>query len=81
MENLVIYAGWMLIQMTPYSRNPASKRIGLRTIAQLEVWSAVDRAVPNPDTHQKWPKRLTEQDGKLYSKGRLLVPESCVLEL
>ena len=29
----------------------------------------------------KWPKGLTEEDGKLYRNGRLLVPEFRVLEL
>ena len=49
--------------------------------AKSEVWSAEYRAVTDPDDDQKWPKGLTEEDGKLYSKGRLLVPESRVLEL
>ena len=39
------------------------------------------RAVTDPDSGQKWPKGLTEEDGKLYRTGKLLVPESWVLEL
>ena len=35
----------------------------------------------NPDDGQKWPKGLTEEDGKLYRNGKVLVPESQVLEL
>ena len=35
----------------------------------------------DPDDRQKWPKGLTEEDGKLYRNGNLLVPESRVLEL
>ena len=35
----------------------------------------------DPDDGQKWPKALTEEDGKLYRNGKLLVPESRVLEL
>ena len=35
----------------------------------------------DPDDGQKWPKGLTEEDGKLYRNGKLLVPESWVLEL
>ena len=35
----------------------------------------------DPDDGQKWPKGLTEEDGKLYRNGKLLVPESRVLEL
>ena len=35
----------------------------------------------NPDDGQKWPKGLTEEMGKLYQNGKLLVPESRVLEL
>ena len=34
-----------------------------------------------PDNRQKWPKGLTKEDGKLYRNGKLLVPESRVLEL
>ena len=34
-----------------------------------------------PDDWQKWPKELTKEDGKLYWHGKLLVPESRVLEL
>ena len=35
----------------------------------------------DPDDGQKWPEGLTEEDGKLYRNGKLLVPESRVLEL
>ena len=35
----------------------------------------------DPDDGQKWPKGLTEEDGKLYRNGKPLVPESRVLEL
>ena len=35
----------------------------------------------DPDDGQKWPKGLTEEDGKLYRNGKLLVPESRVLKL
>ena len=35
----------------------------------------------DPDDGQKWPKALTEEDGKLYRNGKLLVPESRVLQL
>ena len=35
----------------------------------------------DPDDGQKWPKGLTEEDGKLYRHGNLLVPEFRVLEL
>ena len=35
----------------------------------------------DPDDGQKWPKGLTEEDGKLYRNGKLLLPESRVLEL
>ena len=35
----------------------------------------------DPDDGQKWPKGLTEEDGKLYRNGKLLVPVSRVLEL
>ena len=35
----------------------------------------------DPDDGWKWPKGLTEEDGKLYRNGKLLVPESGVLEL
>ena len=35
----------------------------------------------DPDDGQEWPKGLTEEDGKLYRNGKLLVPESRVLEL
>ena len=35
----------------------------------------------DPDDGQKWPKGLTEEDGKLYRNGKLLVPDFRVLEL
>ena len=35
----------------------------------------------DPDDGQRWPKGLTEEDGKLYGNGKLLVPEFQVLEL
>ena len=35
----------------------------------------------DPDDGQKWPEGLTEEDGNLYGNGKLLVPESRVLEL
>ena len=49
--------------------------------AQSEAFAAEYRAVTDPDDGQKWPKGLTEEDGKLYRNGKLLVPESRVLEL
>ena len=49
--------------------------------ARSEAFEAEYRAVTNPDDGQKWPKGLTEEDGKLYRNGKLLVPESRVLEL
>ena len=49
--------------------------------AKSEAFAAEYRAVTDPDDEQKWPKGLTEEDGKLYRNGKLLVPESRVLEL
>ena len=49
--------------------------------AKSEALEAGYRALTDPDDEQKWPKGLTEEDGKLYRNGRLLVPESRVLEL
>ena len=49
--------------------------------AKSEAFEAEYRAVIDPDDGQKWPKGLTEEDGKLYRNGKLLVPESRVLEL
>ena len=49
--------------------------------ARSEAFEAEYRAVTDPDDGQKWPKRLTEEDSKLYRNGKLLVPESQVLEL
>ena len=49
--------------------------------AKSEAFEAEYRAVTDPDDGQKWPKGLTEEGGKLYRNGKLLVPESGVLEL
>ena len=49
--------------------------------AKSEAFAAEYRAVTDPDDGQKWPKGLTEEDGKLYRNGKLLVPESRLLEL
>ena len=49
--------------------------------ANSEAFEAEYRAVTDPDDGQKWPKGLTEEDGKLYRNGKLLVPESGVFEL
>ena len=49
--------------------------------AKSEAFEAEYRAVTDPDDEQKWPKGLTEEDGKLHQNGKLLVPESRVLEL
>ena len=49
--------------------------------AKSEAFAAEYRAVTDPDDGQKWPKGLTEEDGKLSRNGKLLVPESRVLEL
>ena len=49
--------------------------------AKSEAFEAEYRAVTDPDDEQKWPKGLTEEVGKLYRNGKLLVPESRVLEL
>ena len=49
--------------------------------AKSGAFEAEYRAVTDPDDRQKWPKGLTEEDGKLYRNGKLLVPESRVLEL
>ena len=49
--------------------------------AKSEAFEAGYRAVTDPDDGQKWPKGLTEEDGKLYRNGKLVVPESPVLEL
>ena len=49
--------------------------------AKSEAFEAEYRAVTVPDDGHKWPKGLTEEDGKLYRNGKLLVPESRVLEL
>ena len=49
--------------------------------AKSEAFEAEYRAVTDPDDGQKWPKGLTWEDGKVYRNGKLLVPESRVLEL
>ena len=49
--------------------------------ARSEASEAEYRAVSDPDDGQKWPKGLTEEDGRLYRNGKLLVPEFRVLEL
>ena len=49
--------------------------------SKSEAFEAEYRAVTDPDDGQKWRKGLTEEDGKLYRNGKLLVPESRVLEL
>ena len=49
--------------------------------AKSEAFEAKYRAVTDPDDGQKWPKGLTEEDGKLYRNAKLLVPESRVLKL
>ena len=49
--------------------------------AKSEAFEAEYRAVTDPDDGQKWPKGLTEEDGKLYQNGKLRVPQSRVLEL
>ena len=49
--------------------------------AKSEAFAAEYRAVTAPDDGQKWPRGLTEEDGKLYRHGKVLVPESRVLKL
>ena len=49
--------------------------------AKSEALESECRALADPDDRQKWPKGLSEEDGKLYQNGKLLVPESRVLEL
>ena len=49
--------------------------------AKSEAFQSEYRALTDPDSGQEWPKELTEEDSKLYRNGRLLVPESRVLEL
>ena len=48
--------------------------------AKSEASKSEYPALNDPGNGQKWPKGLTEEDGKLYRNGRLLVPESRVLE-
>ena len=49
--------------------------------AKSEAFESEYRALTDPDDGQEWQKGLTEEDGKLYRNGRLLVPKSRVLEL
>ena len=49
--------------------------------ARSEGFESEYRALTDPQDRQKWPNGLTEEDGKLYRNGRLLVPESGALEL
>ena len=49
--------------------------------AKSEAFAAEYSAVTDPDDGQEWPNGLTKEDGKLYRHGKLLVPESRVLEL
>ena len=49
--------------------------------AKSEAFESGYRAVTDHEYQHKWPEGLTEEDGKLYRNGRLLVPESRVLEL
>ena len=49
--------------------------------AKSEALAAEYRAGTDPDDGQKWPKGLTEENGKVYRNGKLLVPESQALEL
>ena len=49
--------------------------------ATSEAFESKYWALTDPDDGQMFPKGLTEEDGKLYWHGRLLVPESRVLEL
>ena len=46
-----------------------------------EAFQSEYRPVTDPDNGQKWPKGLTDEAGKLFRNGRLLVLESRVLEL
>ena len=49
--------------------------------AKSEAFDSEYRALCDPDDRQLWPKGLAEEEGKLYQNGRLLVPESWVLEV
>ena len=49
--------------------------------ARSEAFDSAHRTLTYPDNVQKWPKRLTEEDGKLYRNCKLLVRGSWVLEL
>ena len=42
--------------------------------AKSEAFESEYRAETHRDDGQKWPKGLTEEDGKLYRTGKLLVP-------
>ena len=46
-----------------------------------EAFESEYRALTDPDNGQKWSKGVSEKDDKLYRNGRLLGPESQVLEL
>ena len=49
--------------------------------AKSEAFESEYPAVTDREDGHKRPKGLTEEDGKLYRNGELLVPESLVLEL
>ena len=49
--------------------------------AESKALESEYRAVADPDDGQKWPKGLTDEDGKLYGNGKLLVPKARVHEL
>ena len=49
--------------------------------AKSEAFESQYQALTDPDDEHKWAKGLSEEDSKLYRNGRLLVPESRVLEL
>ena len=65
--------------------SPSSKEFSLQDdwtddYATFEAFESKYQAVTDPDNGQKWPKGLTEEDGKLSRNGKLLLPESRVLE-
>ena len=49
--------------------------------AKSDDFESEYRALTDPDVGVKWPKAVTEEDGKLYRNGRLLVPGSRMLDL
>ena len=49
--------------------------------AKSEAFESEYQSLTDPDDGQKCPNGLTEEEGKLYWNGWLLVPESQVLEL